>query len=118
MSHISEELTDKEILVELGKRIQTLRIEENITQAKFADISGVSLNTVARMEQGTPIKTDNLLAILRILGLLENLNLTIPDREFHPMDVISKKNVQKKRERASTPTNRTQKKEWKWGDEK
>jgi len=113
---INEILSDKSILCEIGKRIQTLRISENITQAQLARKTGVSMSTIARMEQGFSVKTDSLIGVMRELKIIENLDIAFPQQEVRPMDLINYS--EKKRKRASKQKPEEITNNWKWGDEK
>lgn len=44
--------TDEEYLVELGKKIATIRKSQGMTQKKFADVSGIERSSLARIEAG------------------------------------------------------------------
>jgi transcriptional regulator with XRE-family HTH domain len=55
--------------------VVTWRKLRGLTQAQLADRSGVSRNTLNRLEGGGGgISTENLLRILRGLGILDNLS--------------------------------------------
>lgn len=58
----------------LGEEVVTWRKLRGLTQVQLADRSGVSRNTLNRLERGDGgISTENLLRILRGLGILDNL---------------------------------------------
>ena len=113
---INEILSDKAILIEIGKRIQTIRVMENMTQAEMAKKTGISLSTIARMEQGVSVKTDHLIMVMRALKIIDNLEFVFPKEELHPIELADKR--EKKRKRASKKTVETQTRNWKWGDER
>lgn len=93
------------VLNELRKRIKDIRISHSITQKELAKEAGVSYNTVIRLE--------NVIKIMRVLGILQNINLLIPEQELTPDEIF--KGITK-RKQASRKT--LQENEWKWGDEK
>ncbi len=113
---INEILSDKAILLELGKRIQGLRIADNITQSQLAQKTGISKSTIARMEQGASVQTDSLIRAMRELKIIENLDIAFPQQEVRPMDLININ--EKKRKRASRQNSEETSTDWKWGDEK
>ena len=79
----------------------------------MASKSGVSLRTIGGFENGENISLNNLISILRVLRILQELNLFIPDVKTNPEDVL---NLGHSRKRVSSvKTNR--KSPWKWGDE-
>ena len=100
------------ILNELGKRIKDVRISHSITQKELAKEAGVSYNTVIRLENGEGANLDNVIKIMRVLGILQNINMLIPEQELTPDEIF--KGITK-RKRASRKT--LQESEWKWGDE-
>ncbi len=100
---------------ELGKRIQDNRIAMNLTQAQMADRSGVALRTVARIENGESVKVESVLNILRVLGVLGNLNEMIQEQVLAPTEIID---IGKKRKRVTAAKKNQERSTWVWGDEK
>ena len=61
-------------LRQLGDNVDVWRKLRGLTQAQLADRAGVSISTVRRLEVGDGgISTENLLRILRALGVLNSL---------------------------------------------
>jgi len=83
---------------ELGKRLKSERLNQNITQAVLAERAGISRRTLVGTESGEPFTIDTLLSILRELGRLRQLDLFLPEPEISPIQ-LSKLNG-KKRQRA------------------
>jgi transcriptional regulator with XRE-family HTH domain len=102
--------TNSQILNEIGVRIKARRIALNMTQRELATESGVSLRTISGFENGDNISLDNLISILRVLRLLQELNVLFPEKMINPFEVLalgqSKIRVYRKR----TIDNKT----WKW----
>lgn len=66
----------------LGEEIVVWRKLRGLTQAQLADRSGVARNTLNRLERGDGgISTENLLRILRGLGVLDNLSRALDPYE-------------------------------------
>lgn len=84
---------------EMGQRIQDIRITMNLTQAQMADRSGVALRTVVRIENGESVKVESVLNILRVLGMLENLNNLIQEQVLASAEIVD---IGKKRKRVTT----------------
>lgn len=103
------------IMKELGQRIQDNRVTMNLTQAQMAERSGVALRTVARIENGESVKVESMLNILRVLGVLGNLNEMIQEQVLAPTEIID---IGKKRKRVTTAGKKQEKGTWVWGDEK
>lgn len=103
------------IMKELGQRMQDIRIAMNLTQAEMADRSGVALRTVARIENGESVKAESVLNILRVLGVLGNLDQLIQEQMIAPTEIID---IGKKRKRVTAAKKKQEKGTWMWGDEK
>ena len=91
-------LTDKAIEKELGHRIRSLRLRKNITQKELADASTLSLNTIKSLEAGKG-KVSSLIAVLRVLGALDQLDSFIPEPTISPLQLARRKG--RERQRAS-----------------
>ena len=81
------ELSDPAILQKMGRRIRDYRIRMEMTQSELAEKSGVSMGTIVRVEQGNPISTLLLISILRTMGLLENLEVLLPELSISPLQM-------------------------------
>lgn len=90
-------MSDPAILIKLGARIKDTRIRKGITQVELAIAAGVSPLTVANIEKGKSVTTVLFLGVLRVLGLLENLENLIPEAKISPLQL--KKIQAKKRYR-------------------
>ena len=69
--------TDEEILVQLGLAIRAERARRQWRQSDLAREAGLAERTVHRIEVGEPVGTDNLLRVMRPLGLLDRLGAVI-----------------------------------------
>ena len=78
----------------------------------MAEIAGVSHSTVTRVENGDGATLDNLIKIMRMLGILSNIDLLIAEQELTPEDIFKNKT---KAKRVSKKKNID--KDWTWGDE-
>lgn len=102
------------ILKELGQRIKDIRIGQSMTQKEFSVIAGVSFSTITRIENGEGTSMDNLMKVMRVLGLLQNFDLLIPEQELMPDEIFQNKSKRKRVSKAKS----TDKSDWIWGDEK
>lgn len=67
---------------ELAENVSTWRKLRGLTQAQLADRARIGRNTLARLERGeASISTENLLRVLRGLGLLETLSTALDPYE-------------------------------------
>lgn len=66
----------------LAENLGTWRKLRGLTQAQLADRSNVSRSTLVRLEQGDGgVSTENLLRVLRGLGILENIERALDPYE-------------------------------------
>lgn len=94
-------MTDDGIVADLAKRIRQYRLNANMTQDEVAAEAGIGKATYVRFESGssTAIRLTSLIAILRKLDLLDNLDSLVPEPEISPLQVAKMQG--KKRQRAS-----------------
>ena len=93
-------LNNTDILLEIGGRIKKLRIGKKLTQQQLADKAGVSLFTIAKIEKGFSVSLSMLVAVLRVLRLLDNLELLLPDYQISPVELLKQKQKLDKRVRS------------------
>ncbi|MHB8258054.1 MAG: helix-turn-helix domain-containing protein [Acidiferrobacterales bacterium] len=91
-------LSDKGIQAELGARLRALRLRRNVTQSALAEATTLSLNAIKSLESGKG-KLSTLIAVLRELGALEQLDSFIPEPPISPVQMARMQG--RHRERAS-----------------
>jgi len=97
---IESKVNDVGILRELGERLAGIRLERNLTQADMAEQAGVSKRTVERLESGeVAMQLSSFVRVCRVLGLIDRLDLLIPEPTPSPMAQL--KLSKRKRKRAS-----------------
>jgi transcriptional regulator with XRE-family HTH domain len=94
---ITIELTDQAVLREIGERLERRRIDAGLTQAELAEEAGISKRTVERIEAGRSTDFAMLLRLLRVLKLLEPLELWIPDLPQSPLVLLKGRGRARKR---------------------
>ncbi len=109
-------ITDQALLQRLGQRLAQLRLAKNLTQAQLAEQAGLGLRTVQRLELGaSATQLSGFLRVCRVLGLVDRLDLLIPEAGASPMAQL--KQAGRKRRRASgnkaAPSLTGQ---WTWGE--
>ena len=102
----------QEYIKELGQKVKTYRIVNEMSQQDLEDKSGVSKRSISRLEQGESVQVDNLFKILLALGLGDNIELLVPDQTKRPSYYLEHADSQPKRVRKKTG-----KYDFKWGDE-
>jgi len=114
---ISKFLSDDAILEALGVRIARRRLSRQMTQAALAEEAGLSKRTVERIEGGGTSQLLSLIRVLRVLDLLNGLDLLVPDTGPRPMDLLKLKGKQRQRAR-SKPAEDQAREPWSWGESK
>ena len=102
----------KEYIRDLGQKIKTYRIMNEMSQQELEDKSGVSKRSISRLEQGESVQVDNLFKIIIALGLGDNIELLVPDQTRRPSYYLKKTENRPKRVRK-----KTEKSDFNWGDE-
>ena len=96
--------SDSAILDALGERFRDLRLRKNITQEALAEHTLLSVGTIKSLEAGKG-KLSTLIAVLRELGALEQLDQFIPPITISPLRMAETNARQPaRRQRASTMT--------------
>ena len=94
-------LTPSEIALELGKRLQNHRLQQNKTQAQLAQHIGVSTPTISNLENGKNTTLDTFIHVILALGLIKELE-TLFDPP--PLTIAQLEKLQQPtRQRASMP---------------
>jgi len=111
---ISNTLSDDAMLQELGRRLQRHRLSRNVTQDSLAREAGVSTPTVQRLEAGSSVQLVSLLRVLRALGLLDHMEMLVPEPGVRPMELLEREG--RRRQRASPEGSTDPKLPWTWKD--
>jgi transcriptional regulator with XRE-family HTH domain len=99
MGHIRATDTTKEILREVGARLQGFRLQQNVTQAELAKTAGVGHATVKRAEAGESVRLDTIVKILRALGRVEALDSFLPEPLVSPIQLAEQRERGRQRAR-------------------
>lgn len=98
--------SDSVILKELGKRIRKLRLRKNITQEDLAARTLLAVGTIKSLEAGKG-KLSTLVAVLRELGALDQLDSFIPPVTISPIRMLEAKHKSSRdRQRATGSTHK------------
>ena len=99
----------------LRERLKQYRISSSMTQKNLADLSGVSVRSISRYENGEDIGLANFIKLLDALDLSGHLEVLIPDQTKRPSYYLDEN---KKRQRASSKKTSRNRAAFVWGDEK
>jgi transcriptional regulator with XRE-family HTH domain len=112
---ITSSLTDDAVQQELGDRLASARLNQNLSQAHLAARAGVSKRTVERLEAGSvATQLSAFIRICRALGLLDAFDALIPAAAPSPMTLMTARGRTRRRASAVASTPSTP---WRWGDD-
>lgn len=96
-------LTEQEILQEMGKRLQRIRLQYNLTQKELSEDVGLSVSTISLIEQGKSTTVESLIRILIRLNRIRNFEsvFSIPENLELKLK-FEKAKLKSERKRAST----------------
>jgi transcriptional regulator with XRE-family HTH domain len=94
-------MSNKAVLLEIGERINRMRLNRNITQMDLVRLSGVTRIVVQRLENGHGCTLESFVQIVRGLGCIDQLDSFLPEPGISPIQLAKLKG--KQRMRASRP---------------
>jgi transcriptional regulator with XRE-family HTH domain len=96
-------MTDSAIEQELGRRLRALRLRRNRSQADLAEAAGLSLNAIKGLESGRG-RLSSLIPVIRELGVLDQLDLFLPEIQISPLDLARRQGRERQRASRRRPT--------------
>ena len=91
--------TNLELVADIGRGTQRLRLQRNLPQEELARQAGVSLGVVRQLEAGKDVRLSSLIAVLRALGELSGVVSWIPPDEPSPIEVADLGHARRKARR-------------------
>jgi transcriptional regulator with XRE-family HTH domain len=88
---------DQILAKELGRRIQSMRLAANWSQATLAAKAGLSTPSMSHLEDGKGAQLSSLLRVLRALNQLDNLELAFPAPQPSPLTLLKLQGKTRKR---------------------
>ncbi len=89
-------MTDQGIANEIGSRVRSLRLRRNVTQEQLSEATALSLNVIKSLESGKA-KLTSLIAVLRELGSLDDLDRFVPEITISPLQLARRRGMQRQR---------------------
>lgn len=86
------------IAAELGRRLNELRLAQDLTQQQLAERAGVSRRTIVKAANDGSISLDSFIRIMQALGLTGHLAALLPDSAIRPLEQVQ---LGRRRRRAS-----------------
>ena len=106
--------TSDQIEAALCKRLESIRLSRNITQAQLAEEAGVSPRTIGRLEKGQGVSMDTFIRIMMALNIQHNLETLLPDPSVRPIERIGMGAGERKRARPTKSIDELP--TWSWGN--
>ncbi len=105
----------------LSERLARHRLNQNLTQSELARAAGISLRTIARLENGEPVQLESFLRALMALGLSDGLHRVVPEVPESPMEQLERSGRRRKRATGSRKggkheNGKPEEKPWSWGE--
>ncbi|MCE3253339.1 MAG: family transcriptional regulator [Cellvibrio sp.] len=102
-------MTNAAVAAELGKRLEALRLARNVTQQALATEIGITAKSYRQLVAGGG-KVENMIAALRALNALEQLDNFLPAAPPSPLEQLKQRGKQRQRARITpyeAPVTRT-----------
>ena len=96
------ELSNAATVQEIGKRIKAYRLKKRFSQQELAERAGISVFTISQIEHGKPVSIAMLVPVLRVLRLLDNLEMLLPEIGISPIEILKLSGIQPQRIRSKT----------------
>ncbi|MDJ0763965.1 MAG: helix-turn-helix transcriptional regulator [Myxococcota bacterium] len=106
--------TSDQIEAALCKRLESIRLSRNTTQAQLAEEAGVSPRTIGRLEKGQGVSLDTFIRVLTALRIQHSLETLLPDPAVRPIERVGIGTGERKRARPAPASHERPK--WSWGD--
>jgi transcriptional regulator with XRE-family HTH domain len=101
----------------LGARQVRHRLSRYLTQNDLARAAGISLRTLARLENGEPTQFESLLLTLIALGLEDGLDHLVPEVTRSPIQLLDESGRERLRATGKRKSRTNHTKPWTWDDE-
>lgn len=92
-------LSDVAAVKEIGRNLQLIRLNQNISQQEVAHQTGLSRLTISQVENGRPASTLTLVQLLRALGRLDVMEVLEQSATISPLQAA--RLARQRRQRAS-----------------
>ena len=104
-------IDDYEILQDIARKIKKKRISLKFSQAHVAKKTGLSMHTISNIETGKAYTIESFIKVMRVLGMIDNLDRVISDVVVSPDMVIRQKKVRQRVKESK----KQEASEWQWG---
>ena len=106
------EFCDENILLALGERLRTARLNQNLTRDALAARVGLSVDTIRNAETGRNVSLETLIRLLRGLDRLDDLDALLDSEGPSPVQLAKRQG--RMRQRASGSRKKKEPEGWQW----
>lgn len=99
MPKILSSNTDDEVLRELGARLRTYRLQQNLGAAEVAKRAGLNRNTIVNAEAGKNPRLGTVVRLLRVYGRVEAFDAFLSPPTISPLQLVRSRGRLRKRAR-------------------
>ena len=89
-------MSDQAVAQEIGRRLEQMRLERDITQQALADAIGITRTSYRNLVGGKG-KFANVIALLRELDRMDLVEQFVPEATFSPMEQLKLQGRQRRR---------------------
>jgi len=107
-----QSLSDQAIEKEIGQRIKALRLRKNISQQVLATAACTHRNVIGALENGKGSTLSTLIAVLRELDALSELDAFIPEIKISPIEILKRQGKQRQRASGEKQEDQAEASEW------
>ena len=98
----------------INKKIHRLRLSRNWTREKLAREAGISVRTIANLEEGRGVTFNTIIRILKAFDMQSNLSALFPDLTIQPMELLETGGKERKRASMKKKEPEEPVGSWKW----
>ena len=91
MIKIDQLTPTKAILKELGARLALARHQQDLSQTELAELAGVGVATLRRIETGSGGQLETWLKLLKALKMTSQIEMLLPKSLVSPMSEVGRK---------------------------
>lgn len=96
-----DNISDRAVMVEIGRRVQVQRLNANMSQADVARKAGISRRALQNLEGGRDCTLASLIRVLRVIGKINQFEEFLSEPGPSPLQLAKLKG--RERQRASAP---------------
>jgi transcriptional regulator with XRE-family HTH domain len=98
----------------IDRKIRRLRLSRNWTREKLAKEAGVSMRTIANLEEGRGTTFNTIIRVMKAFNVQANLSALFPDPTIHPVELLETGGKERKRARTKRNESEEMTGGWQW----